>query len=325
MKSLYLVTLSLLLLFSCNSNGNKKNTYRPESVGNINSLRIIITDELWAETLGDEIRKNFAAPTDGLPQNEPLFSMNQMKPSAFSGFMRSNRLFIHATLGETESFKIAKDPYARPQIGVIIVAKTEERLIELISENQEKIIKAFHKTEIKERQRRTLISPKKIDSLKERFGLSIKIPSAYRIASKSNNFYWLRKDLKNAGSTNVLIYEVPLQSITNDSLVLSEIIKIRDEIGGGYLPVEDDAKFVTDKAFSTSLYHSEIDGKFAYETKGIWEVEGAFMAGPFINFAVYDKENSRYLILEGFTYAPTVEKRNLQFELESILRSAKID
>lgn len=325
MKPLYLVVLSLFVLFSCNSDGNKKNTYRQESVGNINSLRIIITDELWADTVGDEIRKYFAAPTDGLPQDEPLFSMNQMKPSAFSGFMRSNRLFIHATLGEKESFKIAKDPYARPQTGVIIVAKTKERLNELISENQEKITKAFHRTEIKERQRRTLISPKKIDSLKERFGLSIKIPSAYRIASKSNNFYWLRKDLKNAGSTNVLIYEVPLQSITNDSLVLSEIIKIRDEIGGGYLPVEDDAKFVTDKAFSTSLYHSEIDEKFAYETKGIWEVEGAFMAGPFINFAVYDEENSRYLILEGFTYAPTVEKRNLQFELESILRSAKIN
>jgi len=325
MKSLYIIALSLLVLFSCNSNGNKKSTYRQESVGNINSLRIIIADELWTDNVGDEIRKYFAAPTDGLPQDEPMFSIYQMKPSDFSGFMRSNRLFIHVTLGEKESFKIAKDPYARPQSGAIIVAQTKERLVELISENQEKIMEVFFKTEIKERQRRTLISPKKIDSLKERFGLSIKIPSAYRIASKSDDFYWLRKDLKNAGTTNVIIYEVPLQSITNDSLVLNEIIKIRDEIGGKYLPVEDDAKFITDQAFSTSLYHSEIDGKFAYETKGIWEVEGAFMAGPFINFAVYDKENSRYLILEGFTYAPTTEKRNLQFELESILRSAKID
>ncbi len=70
---------------------------------------------------------------------------------------------------------------------------------------------------------------------------------------------------------------------------------------------------------------SEIDGKFAYETKGIWEVEGAFMAGPFINYAVYDEKNSRYLIIEGFTYAPSVRKRNLQFELESIIRSAKIN
>lgn len=323
MKPLYLLALTFFVLISCNSNDNKKNTYRQESVGSINALRVIISDELWTESVGDEIRKYFAASTDGLPQDEPLFTMYQMKPEAFKGFMRSNRLFIHATINEKESIKIAKDPYARPQTGVIISAPSEERLIELIAENQEEIIKAFHRTEIKERQRRTLISPKKFDSLKSHFGISLKIPSAYRIASQSENFYWLRKDLKDAGTTNVLIYEAPIHAITGDSLVLEGIIKIRDDIGGKYLPVEDNAKFVTEQDFSTSIYHSEIDGKFAYETKGIWEVEGAFMAGPFINFAVYDKENNRYLILEGFTYAPTVEKRNLQFELESILRSVK--
>ena len=72
------------------------------------------------------------------------------------------------------------------------------------------------------------------------------------------------------------------------------------------------------------LFKSEIDGHFAYETKGTWEVKGAFMGGPFVNFAIKDEERDRYLILEGFTYAPSVEKRDLQFELESILRSAKL-
>ncbi len=325
MRPFYIAALSLFVLFSCNDNGNKKSSYRQKSVGNINSLQIVITDELWTDVVGEELRKYFAAPAVGLPQDEPIYSINQMNPSAFSGFMKSNRIFIHVTLGEKESLKIAKDPFARPQTGAIIVAKTKERLVELISENQEKIIAAFYKSEIKERQRRTLISPLKIDSLKERLGLSIKIPTAYRIASKSDDFYWLRKDLKKGGTMNVLIYEVPLNSITNDSLVLNEIIKIRDEVGGSYLPVEDDARFITEQAYSTSLFNSEIDKKFAYETKGIWEVEGAFMAGPFINFAVYDENNSRYLIIEGFTYAPSVRKRNLQFELESIIKSAKVN
>jgi len=324
MRPFYIAALSLFVLFSCNSNGNKKSSYRQKSVGNINSLQIVIADELWTGVVGEELRKYFAAPVDGLPQDEPIFSINQLNPSDFTGFMRSNRIFIKVSLGENESVKITKDPYARPQTGAIFVANTEARLVELISENQERIIAAFYKSEIKERQRRTLISPKKIDSLQEYFGLSIKIPTAYRIASKSKDFYWLRKDLKNAGSTNIIIYEVPLNLITNDSLVLSQIIRIRDSVGGGYLPVEDDAKFITEQGYSTSLYHSEIDGKFAYETKGIWEVEGAFMAGPFINFAIYDEKNNRYLIIEGFTYAPSVSKRNFQFELESIIRSAKI-
>ncbi len=45
----------------------------------------------------------------------------------------------------------------------------------------------------------------------------------------------------------------------------------------------------------------------------------------FINYAIRDEENERYLIIEGFTYAPSMEKRNLQFELESIIKSASIE
>jgi hypothetical protein len=48
------------------------------------------------------------------------------------------------------------------------------------------------------------------------------------------------------------------------------------------------------------------------------------MAGPFLNYAIKDTENNRYLVIEGFTYAPSAEKRNHQFELESILKSAKV-
>jgi hypothetical protein len=48
------------------------------------------------------------------------------------------------------------------------------------------------------------------------------------------------------------------------------------------------------------------------------------MAGPFVNYAVRDTANNRYLILEGFTYAPSSSKRDLQLELESILKSVKI-
>ena len=324
MKSIYIAILSIFVLISCES-GSKKSTYRQSSVGNINSLQVLITDELWNDVVGEEIRKYFAGPTEGLPQQEPLFSINQMKPSTFSGFIRSNRLFLHVTIGEEDKVTIAKDPYARPQTGAIITAKTKEGLVALISKNQEKIIAAFHKSEVKERQRRTSLSIKKIDSLKERFGLRIKMPSAYRTAHKGDDFYWLRKDLKKAGSTNILIYEAPLDAITNDSTALGEILKIRDAIGGNYLPVEDDSKFGTDYDYSPNFYVTQLDGKPAYLTKGVWDVQGEFMAGPFINYAVKDEKNNRYLIIEGFTYAPQVRKRNLQFELESIIKSVKID
>ena len=60
-----------------------------------------------------------------------------------------------------------------------------------------------------------------------------------------------------------------------------------------------------------------------YVTKGLWTIDDAFMAGPFVTFAIRDETRERYLILEGFTYAPSMSKRDLQFELESILRTVR--
>ena len=49
------------------------------------------------------------------------------------------------------------------------------------------------------------------------------------------------------------------------------------------------------------------------------------MAGPFLNYAILDKKNNRLLVVEGFTYAPSVNKREFIFELEAIAKSLKIN
>ena len=323
MKPLYIVLLSfLVVLSSCSGNGKRDKSLVPSSVGNINSLQIIIPNDLWNGIVGEAIRNNFAAPTDGLPQDEPLFSINQMQPETFTGFARSNRLFLYVALSEDDTVKLAKNEYAKPQTGAIIKATSEEELVRLINENAPKIIAAFHKSEITERQRRTEISLLKMDSLTKVMGVSLKIPSAYRLAKATNSFFWFRKDLKD-GTTNILVYEAPLDFIKNDSTAVGDIIKIRDSIGSKLLPVEDEGLFITEGDYAPYLFKTTIDGKFAYETKGTWEVKDAYMGGPFLNYAVKDEKNNRYLILEGFSYAPAARKRDLQFELESILNTAK--
>ena len=293
-------------------------------MGNINTLQVVTPNKLWNGAVGEEIRTHFAAPTDGLPQDEPLFSMNQMPPETYTGFARKYRLVLYVTIGEEEKVELKKNAYSKPQTLAFVSAKTEEGLINLIKENQERIINAFHASEIAERQRRTSVSLMKLDSLKEVMGVTLKIPSAYHIAKATNEFYWIRKELK-SGTTNIIIYEVPLDMINKDSTTVGNIIKMRDSLGGKHLPVEDDGRFITEEAYAPFLFTTEIDGKPAYETKGTWEVKNQFIAGPFVNYAVRDEANNRYLILEGFTYAPSVEKRDLQFELESILKSAVIE
>lgn len=325
MKIFYTLALSFFFLISCNEAGKRDKSLLPASAGNINSLQIIIPNDLWNGEVGGAVRDQFAAPTDGLPQDEPLFSINQMPPEAFSGFARYNRIFLYVSLGEEEKASLAKDEFSKPQTGAFIRASTPERLVELIQENSAKIIESFRESEIKERQKRTAISPLMADSLKLTMGVDLKMPSAYRMAKADKNFFWFRKDLKNGSTVNILVYEAPLDLIRNDSTAIGDIIKIRDSIGSRLLPVEDDALFITEDAYAPYIRITEVDGKKAYETKGTWELKDEFMGGPFLNYAVLDEKNNRYLILEGFTYAPAERKRDLQFEVESILLSAKIE
>lgn len=323
MKSPYFLLLTIfIVLFSCSEKGERDKSLVPGSVGNINALQVVIPNDLWNGIVGEAIRNNFAAPTDGLPQDEPLYSINQMQPDTFTGFARSNRLFLYVVLSDENSVKMANNEYAKPQVGGIIKGESEEELVKLINENSPKIIEAFHKSEIEERQRRTAISLLKSDSLKDIMGVSLKIPSAYRLAKATDSFFWFRKDLKD-GTTNILVYEAPLDFIKSDSSAVGDIIKIRDSIGSKLLPVEDEGIFITEGAYAPYLFKTELDGRFTYETKGTWEVKDAFMGGPFLNYAIRDEKNNRYLIMEGFSYAPAARKRDLQFELESILNTVK--
>jgi len=326
MKNFVFLSLFISLLFTgCQDSESKKPILLATSSGNINNISVVIENEMWEGSIGEALRKSLAAPVDGLPQEEPIFSLNQMPPEAFSGFVRKNRLFVKIEKGEAGRFKIFNDPFAHPQKGVVITGKDSDEIIEQINKNSDEIIETLRKTEIKEKQRRINKSLKEDEKLKNTLGVSLKFPTAYRYALESEEFFWLRKDIPK-GNMEILVYAVPLNQIDRDTSVIANIIKMRDSIGKEYIHGAIEGRYmITEEAYAPYLFESEVDGKFAYETKGTWEMKSAFMAGPFINYAIKDSVNNRYIILEGFTFAPATAKRDNMFELEAILKSAKID
>lgn len=326
MKNFLFLSLFVSLLFtSCQDSESKNAIILANSSGNINNISVIIDNSMWEGSIGEALRKSLAAPVDGLPQEEPMFSLNQMPPEAFSGFVRKNRLFVKVENGESGRFKIFTDPFAHPQTGVVITGKDSNEIINQININSEEIVEALRNTEIKEKQRRINKSLKDDKKLKRTLGVSLKFPTAYRYALENDDFFWIRKDIPK-GNMEILVYSVPLNQIDRDTSVIANIIKMRDSIGKAHIHGLLDERFmITEEAYAPYLFDSKVDGKFAYETKGTWEMKNAFMAGPFINYAVRDSVNNRYIILEGFTFAPATAKRDNMFELEAILKSAKID
>lgn len=327
MTNMRKITIFLFSIFfiltSCGEDKENK-VVLTNSSGNINNLSVIIENDLWNGEVGETIRRILAAPVDGLPQEEPLFSINQMPPEAFSGFVRKNRIFLQIQKGKEANVKVAENPYATPQTGIKITGQSDQEIIDLLEKNSEDIISTFKTTEIKEKQRRIKKSLKDDTKLENELGVSLTFPSAYRYAKEEDGFFWIRKDIPN-GSLEILVYEVPLSTIQKDTNVIGNIIAMRDSIGKAHIPGPLEGTFmITEEAYAPYLFKSQIDGKFAWETKGTWEVKGAFMAGPFVNYAVLDKENDRFVVLEGFTFKPSASKRDHMQELEAILKSAEI-
>lgn len=321
----FLAFFSVLFVLTGCGDGKDDPVVVADSSGKINNVTVVMENELWTGEVGEAVRRHLAAPVDGLPQEEPLFTLSQMPPEAFSGFARKNRIFLQVQKGKEPGIKLAENAYARPQIGVLITGETNEQIISLIDENAEKIISTFKKTELAEQQRRIKKSLKNDEKLEEQLGVSMKFPTAYRYAKESDDFYWIRKDIP-TGSMEILVYEVPRHVIEKDTNIVGNIIKMRDSIGKEHIPGRIDGSYmVTESAYAPYLFESQIDDKFAWESKGIWEVKGDFMGGPFINYAVLDEENDRYVILEGFAFSPSSSKRENMMELEAILKSAKIN
>jgi len=323
MKKLIIAVVCLFFVISCNESENSKRILSSSS-GNINVLSVVIDNNLWESKVGEVIRNVLGDDVYGLPQDEPLFTLRQMPTVVFTDFARKNRIVFKVEKGKEATTKYYENPFAKPQKLVLVTGMTDAEISNEIETNAKKIISEFKNEELKEKQRRIKISLHKNTSIEEVLGLTLNFPSAYRIAKEDNKFFWIRRDI-DTGTLNLMLYEMPIDAFSYGEDAILDVIKMRDSIGQKYIPGPSEGTFiVTDKAYTPFMQETIVDNKPTLETKSTWVVKGAFMSGPFINYAIKDEINKRYIIIEGFAYAPAVEKRDLVFELESIIKSIKI-
>ncbi len=323
-KLLPLVATFLSILIAC-KDGDKK-SYMPGSIGAINSVAVVIDNQLWEGSVGDKVREHFAAPVLGLTWDEPLFTINQMPLSVFSGTIRNTRSVLYVQKDTLNIAHIKNDMYATPQKVVVIKGTSDDEIIKSIDAKADEIIAAFKNLEIQEAQKRFLLSLNKEQALKEKFGITLSLPSIYKVGKQEDNFVWIDRQIQK-GTMNIIVYALPWDCFKNESTFVKDIVRIRDSIGAKYIPGPDVSGKVTymmtEKAFAPYVFPVEVGGREAVEVKGIWEINGYPMAGPFITYILNDQQNNRKLVLEGFTFAPATEKRDYMFELEAILKTVK--
>ena len=314
------VTISLI---SCKE-GNNKPTLK-QANGRINHVLVVIKNSLWQGEVGDEIRKIITEPVLGLPQPEPLLDISQVPNDAFNSMFRASRNVIYIEIADEEFFNIKKDVYAQPQKVVSIIGKDKKSVIDQVNKHSNEIINAFKQSDLLSIQRelkKEAIDANKIKTFTKN-GFSFTIPRTYRMVEDNGDFLWYRYRLSDGKSMEIIAYTLPIENEEDE--IGNRIAENRDLIGEKYIPGSSEGFFmITEKAYTPHTFLITLDGKKAFETRGKWEVKGDFMAGPFLNYTVVDKVNNRLVVVEGFTFAPAINKRDYMFELEAILKTLKI-
>ena len=303
-----------------------KKTYKPKSIGALNTVAVVMDNDLWEGPVGDKVREHFAAPLIGLTWDEPHFSLEHMPPSVFRGTTRHRRAVLYVSKDSVTGAQVQSDLYATPQKVGVIKGQTDSALMAAIDIHAGQLMDSIRSMELFEAQERFLRSLSKETVLQDKYGIRMRLPSLYKVSKQEENFVWIDREIQK-GSMNIVAYEMPGGYFGSDSTLVRDIIRMRDSIGQRYIPgpdVPDKITYMgTERAFAPYVFPTEISGMSAVEVRGIWEIINYPMAGPFLTYIINDKQRNRLLVLEGFTFAPATNKRDYMFELEAILRTVQ--
>lgn len=323
---LFLPALLLLALTaSCSLNENRERIAR--SVGAGSEILVVTQNhQQWEGRIGQALQEYFGQPQYGLPQEEALYQLSNITLDKLSEMFKKHRNILAVEIdGTLKEAKIETriDLWAKPQRVVKIIAPDQESWVEEFRKHQEGLKLLYDKAE---RERllnimRPTANAQVVEQIARNFGLKLIIPEGFYVAKQEPNFVWVRRETTDM-SYGLVIYSLPYR----DTLDLDPrfLIGRRDSIMQRHIPGPVQASFMsTEKEFVPPrvLYTTHYVTPFAAEMRGMWNVVGDFMAGPFLSYTFPDPRNGRLVTLEGFVYLPNKPKRDHLRQLEAILYS----
>ena len=267
----------IIFVTSCKEQKTKLR-YLPNSNAKINHLTVVMPEKSWAGALGNKTRTLLESPYEGLPFDEPQFTLKYLPPKVFSGFARNSRNILWFVKDSLARFQLSEDMMAQPQTVAKVSGEDDDVQAYFLEENIDLFKAVLTEKERKEKIRRIKKSPTKARDLQKRFNISLVYPTAYKTVKDTTNFVWIQKDIPK-GHMNLIAYSLPFSGLKGN--VKKRIPEIRDSIGKAYIPGRLKGSYmITEKAYRPYYFKTQKDGMLAYLTTGTWEVANDFMAGP---------------------------------------------
>jgi hypothetical protein len=349
----YLIfSLFLTLFLACSTETNKENL--PPSSGLSGDMYLIMDSTQWKGPLGDLLDSVFRAEMPGLPRTESIFKMHWIDPRKLNFVLKQRRNLIFAvTLDQREQGaaiikkifspasleRIKTDPtqfvqtapnvFAKGQEVMYLFGDTEANLMEHIRNNKERLVDFFDKKE-RERLTKSLYKAGRLkgvsEILQKNFQCELQVPFGYKLVQGDADFFWARQ-INPKDDKDIFIAWEPYSS--QEQFKKENLIAFRDKVCKQYLfedPDITDSYLVTETTVPfvpVETKEINFNGLYAVQMRGLWRTNNKSMGGPFMGYAVADEATGKFYYLEGFTFSPAKEQREIMRELQTILHTFK--
>ena len=321
---LFFVLLPLVVsMVSCRGNVDKK-ALLPNISGKAGEVIVVINKGDWEGGVGSELRNLLTSDCPYLPQREPLYTLVNIAPAAFTNIFQIHRNIVFVDIDKTvvkPGVVYKTDMWAKPQCVIAVNAPDSDTAVQLIKDNSERIVNTLEQAE----RDRVIANTKKFEELSLRpvvnamAGGSPYFPIGYSIKMQTDDFIWISYETTYTNQ-GIFIYKYPASG--KDDFTEENIIARRNEFLKENVPgMFENTYMTTSNAVPPLVEYIKYNGREFAQMRGYWEVYNDYMGGPFVSHSFYSKDGKDIIVLEAFVYAPRYDKRGYLRQVESIIYS----
>ncbi len=312
--------ISLILITGCTKKERKG--LLPMVTGKPGEIILVIDPYLWESNLGQFFAAFCNEPVEALPSDEPSYTLIHIPTDGFNRIFKNHRNIILTDISNQHTeprIIVQRNVWAHPQLLIKVVGPKDSTTIVYLNENSNKLrnlLEVDERNRIIENYKKN--RAKGIDEmLKQQHKVSISVPAGYDVGVDSTNFIWLTHEVADM-TQGVLIYYYPYTD--ENTFTPAYLLNRRNEFTRKFVPGPVNGSYMKTETEYPVIFNENVKtGEYMVEMRGLWRLEKAFMGGPFISHTILDEPRNRIVTVEGFVYAPSLDKRLYIRELEAIL------
>lgn len=314
----------ILLNHSCDRGTQGRKSMLPNVTGAAGEVVVVMNSSVIKDSIAKTLKTILEEEFPMIPQSEPLFDAILIPSSGFSDVFRSHRNIIIVKVDD--NFKEAKittqrDVWASPQTVLNLTGPTYPTIEKMLEEEKDRLIQLLEQAE----RDRVVQNAKKFEAegirafLEKSFGISVSFPKGYKLILDTTNFAWITYETPST-SQGIFVYEYPYTE--TNTFTTDYLVEQRNSFINKFVPGPTQNSYMSTETIIPPVLSSLMyKGRYFGQLRGLWTVIGHPMGGPFISLTTIDEANNRVVTVEGYVFAPRLNKRNYVRQVEALLLS----